>query len=184
MAIIQNIETTLKSGETVIVRSANNHDALSALNIQRSVIAENEYVITTSHEFRNTEFHYQENIQKISENPKELFLVAEVKNEVIGWIIFHTPSLERRSHIGEFGMMISNEWRGRGIGKMLLISLLNWAVEHPSIEKIGLEVFSTNMNAIRLYKNLGFIEEGKRIKQIKIGPNSYIDVIHMYKFVK
>jgi RimJ/RimL family protein N-acetyltransferase len=45
-------------------------------------------------------------------------------------------------------------------------------------------VFVTNATAIGLYQKLGFIEEGRRIKDIKRGLDSYVDTVMMYKFVK
>ncbi len=76
------------------------------------------------------------------------------------------------------------EWRGRGVGTALLKSLLEWATAHPLIEKVWLEVFATNERAIRLYRKLGFVEEGVRPQDIKLGPGRYVDTLAMYKFVK
>lgn len=61
---------------------------------------------------------------------------------------------------------------------------IEWASAHPVIEKIGLGVFSNNAGAINLYKKLGFVEEGRRVREIKIGTDDYVDSILMYKLVK
>ncbi len=62
-------------------------------------------------------------------------------------------------------------------------TLLKWATAEPLIEKVCLEVFTTNIGAIRLYRKLGFVEEGLRPKDIKFGPERYVDTLTMYKFV-
>ena len=80
-------------------------------------------------------------------------------------------------------MSISENYRGMGIGKTLIKTLLDWAENHPLIEKVSLGVFSTNHRAISLYKSMGFIEEGRKVKEIKINENKYVDDIIMYKFV-
>jgi RimJ/RimL family protein N-acetyltransferase len=49
---------------------------------------------------------------------------------------------------------------------------------------VSLAVLATNERAIAVYKKLGFVEEGRRIKEIKIGPSQYIDDVLMYKMVK
>jgi putative transposase len=36
----------------------------------------------------------------------------------------------------------------------------------------------------RLYTKLGFIEEGRRARDIKRGPDDYVDTVMMYRFVK
>ncbi len=70
-----------------------------------------------------------------------------------------------------------------GIGKELIEALLDWAEANPLIEKVSLGVFSTNHRAISLYKRLGFIEEGRKIKEFKMSENEYVDDIIMYKLV-
>ena len=42
--------------------------------------------------------------------------------------------------------------------------VLDWAVRTPRVEKIELFVRSTNRVAIRLYRSLGFPEEGRAEK--------------------
>jgi ribosomal protein S18 acetylase RimI-like enzyme len=66
---------------------------------------------------------------------------------------------------------------------LLLTALLEWAERNPLIEKVSLGVFSTNYRAISLYKSMGFIEEGRKIKEFKTSENEYIDDILMYKLV-
>ena len=80
-------------------------------------------------------------------------------------------------------MSVRAEWRRMGVGRALLQSLLDWAEASQPIEKVGLAVFSDNLPAIGLYKMFGFIEEGRQLKHIKMGPNEYQDLILMYRFV-
>jgi len=70
------------------------------------------------------------------------------------------------------------------VGTALLQRLLKWAEANPIIEKVALEVFATNDSAIRLYKKLGFIEQGVARKEVKLGPGRHVDVLSMYRFVK
>lgn len=166
-----------------IIRTARLEDAESILSIQNSVIAEGEYLITIPEEFNKTPVQQREWIQRITENERENFLVAEINGEIVGWLAFQSQNRKRMSHIGSFGMMISKHYRGKGIGKMLLEELMEWAEKNPLIEKICLGVFSTNQRAISLYKSMGFIEEGRKVKEIKIDENEYVDDILMYRFV-
>ena len=59
-----------------------------------------------------------------------------------------------------------------------------WAEAHPVIEKLCLAVFATNEPAIGLYRKLGFVEEGRRPREVKLAPNQYVDDICMYRFAK
>lgn len=65
----------------------------------------------------------------------------------------------------------------------LLQTLIKWAEGHPVIEKLSLGVFSTNYPAIHLYKKMGFVEEGRKIKDIKLSHDVYVDDVLMYKMV-
>jgi RimJ/RimL family protein N-acetyltransferase len=166
-----------------IIRPGQLNDAKIVLEIQQEVISESDYLITISEEFNKTTEQQSKWIQKILENERETIIVAEVGDEVVGWLVFQSQSRKRLAHIGSFGMMIRKEYRNKGIGKLLIKALLDCAEKDPLIEKVSLGVFSTNHSAIDLYKSMGFIEEGRKIKEFKINNNEYVDDILMYKMV-
>ncbi|MEH7885340.1 GNAT family N-acetyltransferase [Bacillus sp. JJ1609] len=174
-----------KNVASYIVRTGEIDDAEAIFNIQKSVVSEGEYLISLSDEFSKTPSQYREWVQSILENERETLMVAEKDGEVVGWIVFEVTQNRRRlSHTGTFGMMISNRHRDKGIGSMLLGALLDWAEKNPFIEKVSLGVFSTNQRAISLYKKMGFIEEGRKVKEFKMNDHEYVDDILMYKLVK
>ena len=124
-------------------------------------------------------------INKTLTSPDDLAIVAEFGGKIIGIIDFQGRSQRKRlAHTGHFSMALYPDFRNDGIGALLIQALLGWAEIHPTLEKVGLAVFATNLRAIFLYKKLGFLEEGRRHKEIKFGPNEYVDDILMYKLVK
>ena len=152
--------------------------------MKRSVISEGKYFIVVSEEAEKKPLQEEkERIQSILDNKKETLIVAEVNGVVIGSIEFRSQSRKRLSHTGSVSMSISKNYRDMGIGKALLKALLDWAEENPLIEKVSLGVFSTNQRAISLYKQMGFIEEGRLIKEYKLNHGEYIDDVLMCKFV-
>jgi RimJ/RimL family protein N-acetyltransferase len=167
-----------------VVRTVKIEDAEAILDIQKSVVSEGEFLIAYPEEFNKTLSQQKEWVQSILEAENETLIVAEIDGEIVGWIVFETtPNRKRLSHTGSFGMLIRKSYRGRGVGKMLLNALLEWAEKNPLIEKVSLGVFSTNHRAISLYKKMGFIEEGRKIKEFKFNDNVYVDDILMYKLV-
>ena len=62
-------------------------------------------------------------------------------------------------------------------------SLIDWGESNPTIDKLALSVFATNTRAIALYRNFGFVEEGRRIKEVKLGQGKCVDDILMYRLV-
>jgi len=60
--------------------------------------------------------------------------------------------------------------------------LLDWAVRTPRVEKIELLVRSTNRVAIHLYRRLGFTEEGRLRKRVRLPDGTFVDDIAMAWF--
>ena len=87
------------------------------------------------------------------------------------------------SHVVELTMAVHEGYQGRGIGKKLLSHLIDWARSNPKVERIELRVRSSNTNAIELYKKMGFVQEGRMIKRLKIGPDRYLDDFAMALWV-
>ncbi len=85
--------------------------------------------------------------------------------------------------MGDFGMSLLPEFRGIGIGKAMLMALLNWARANEKIEKVNLRVHSKNVSALQLYEKLGFREEGREVRGVKLAVGKYDDVICMSYFV-
>ncbi|MFD2212091.1 GNAT family N-acetyltransferase [Metabacillus endolithicus] len=170
-------------GSEVSIRTGQIDDAISILDIQRDVITENKYLISEIGECNKTLEKQRIWIQKILDNNRETLIIAEKDEKVIGFIAFESPNRKRLAHTGSFETMIYSDYRGLGIGKMLISELLAWAENNPLIEKVSLGVLSTNNRAISLYKSMGFVEEGRKTKEIKVSENEYADDILMYKFV-
>ncbi len=166
-----------------MLRTACVEDASVVLEIQREVIGERDYFINVPEDFEKTPEQQREWIEKISANPRDIMIVAEIDGKVVGWIVFISQVRKRMAHTGSFGVMIKREYRGSGIGKQLLQGMLAWAEKNPLIEKVCLGAFSTNHRAIALYESMGFVEEGRKVKEFKFGDNEYADDVLMYKIV-
>lgn len=67
------------------------------------------------------------------------------------------------AHIGRLGMGVAREFRGRGVGRRLIVTTIA-AAQEMGLEKIELSVYSSNLPAISLYRSLGFREEGVKIR--------------------
>ena len=183
MATIQPKTFTARSGQEFVVRSAQSEDAAALLAYIRPVAQETEFFVLEPDEFPATQEQERKWIQDHLDDPGKIVLLAETAGAIIGNVSFENGPYRRIAHRGSLGIAVVGEWRGRGVGTALLQTLLEWAEASPLIEKVGLEVFATNETAIRLYKRLGFVEEGRRFKDIKRGPGDYVDTVAMYWFV-
>jgi len=88
------------------------------------------------------------------------------------------------SHIGLFGITINKDFRGEGIGSILMKMVIKEAIKNlPALEIITLAVYAENNLAVKIYKSFGFLEYGKLPKGIK-RESRYSDHVFMYKVVK
>jgi len=165
------------------LRHATQDDAQATLDLQRDVISENEFLILTPKEFNRTLDDQMKWINKINENDREVIIIAELEDKLVGLIVFQVNPRIKMQHSGSFGLIVKKQHRGTGIGRKLIQALLDWASQNPKIEKVCLGVFANNTFALSLYKSMGFIEEGRKIREFKISDEEYIDVILMYKLV-
>jgi len=68
--------------------------------------------------------------------------------------------------VADIGMLVVEPWRGKGLGKLLLGSAMQWAAA-TGAHKMALEVWPHNEAAIRLYRGAGFVEEGRKVKHYR-----------------
>jgi RimJ/RimL family protein N-acetyltransferase len=173
----------LKDGAEITLRTAVEQDAAPLLVTITAYIANNEGMSWAPDEYRKTEDERREFIQRKLDNPAEILILAELGGEIVGNIDFHVGSRQRTAHAGEFGMGMLPRVRSRGLGTLLLNRLIAWAQEVPQLEKINLRVISNNPRAMALYRKLGFLEEGRRVREIKYSDGSYADEILMGKLL-
>jgi RimJ/RimL family protein N-acetyltransferase len=174
----------MKTGEVIVVRSVLPEDTSSLHELSAEILREREYMITLPEEFLFTEEQERIWLKLHNDSPRAISLLAFAQSTLVGYLHFACEERRRRAHSGKFGIAVRKEWREKGVGRALLQALLDWAQENPLVEKVWLEVFATNSRGIHLYETLGFVEEGRLSKEIKIAPGQYVDPVLMSRFVK
>jgi len=86
-----------------------------------------------------------------------------------------------RSGSSPLGIGVHPDYRGQGIGRLLMERALKQA-RTCRIERVGLDVYSSNLRAIELYKSLDFEEEGIRRRARKV-DGIYEDIILMVRHI-
>jgi ribosomal protein S18 acetylase RimI-like enzyme len=76
-----------------------------------------------------------------------------------------------------FGMYVTSEHRGKGIGRLLLTSLIDRLSAFPHISTIRLGVTETQDPARRLYESVGFRVAGKTEEGIVVDDRRYVELI-------
>ncbi|KAL3462761.1 acyl-CoA N-acyltransferase [Aspergillus heterothallicus] len=76
--------------------------------------------------------------------------------------IFRTYPPETDHHrCAGLGISFAAGHRGKGYGGEVINWALDWAFQHAGLHRVSLGAFSYNENALKLYRKLGFVEEGR-----------------------
>jgi putative acetyltransferase len=88
-------------------------------------------------------------------------LVACVREHLVGSLALVVPERSpRRSHVGEIGMAVHDQWQGQGIGTALVKAAIELADRWLNLRRLELIAYTDNERALGLYKKFGFEIEG------------------------
>ena len=104
-------------------------------------------------------------------------MVAEIDGRVVGFAGLHVRDGKRR-HSAWLGIAVHDEFAGRGAGRRLMESLLELADHWIGLVRVDLEASAGNERAIAMYRDLGFVEEGRQRKAY-FADGGYEDAVLM-----
>ncbi|KAF8272244.1 acyl-CoA N-acyltransferase [Lactarius quietus] len=107
-----------------------------------------------------TEQFLQKTIQAIS-NGSLFFMVVEEKErrEFIGHVSLNFKPPSNRDAV--VGIALKDGYRGRGFGTELMLWLITHGFREFGLNRISLTVLQDNISALKMYKKIGFILEGR-----------------------
>jgi RimJ/RimL family protein N-acetyltransferase len=103
-------------------------------------------------------------------------LVADDAGRIVGWCDIRRETIPVYAHVGHLGMGLLPEYRGRGIGERLILASID-AARAAGLERIELTVYGRNVRAAALYRKVGFVHEGTRVRGKKL--DGEYDDVHM-----
>jgi len=105
------------------------------------------------------------------------FFAVDDQERVVGWCDVNRHQVEGYRHAGALGIGLLPAYRGRGVGARLALAAID-AARLNGVERIELEVWASNVDAIALYHQLGFVEEGIR-RRARLLDGQYDDMVEM-----
>lgn len=144
---------------TYSIRSAVKSDAKRLSDLRLQIDGETENMDREKGEAFIDQAGFEGIIERDTNHPKNLFLVAEVGESLVGYSRCEGSDLKRFAHKVEFGLGVQKDFWGYGIGKNLMKQSISWA-DSNGVTKMVLNVLETNKTGIELYKKLGFEIEG------------------------
>lgn len=87
--------------------------------------------------------------------------------------------IDYRVGSAEFALLIGdpNE-RGKGLGRAVTEGVVEYAFRELNLRRIELSLLETNVRAHRLYRSVGFVDEG-RLRSAQYRNGAYVDVLMM-----
>ena len=174
----ENVVEILKNNEKLVIRKACTDDAVNLNEMYRTIILETEHFGYEPDEFNITDEQQVHTINMFSQADNSILIVATSNERVVGNLSFRTGSSKKFHHVGELGVQVLKDYWNLGIGKELIKYLIDWAKENKCIYKISLRVRVDNENAIHVYKELGFNEEGI-LRNEMLSKGTLYDLMYM-----
>jgi L-amino acid N-acyltransferase YncA len=95
-------------------------------------------------------------------------IVAEHKNKIVGDATLHMKRFGWQRHIGEIRVVVAKEFRGQGLGRVLIHELLEKAAG-VGLNHIQLSFVETQVREMKVFERMGF-------RKIATLPKYVIDV--------
>ncbi len=112
---------------------------------------------------------------RLSSGQDNFVLGAFIDRQLIGMAgFFRRRGKKIRHRGGIWGVYVSEECRGKGVGRALLGELIGLAQLLPGMEQVALAVSSQNAGAKGLYESLGFEVYGCERRALRVG-DEYVD---------
>lgn len=104
-------------------------------------------------------------------------IAQKATNRCVGHVGLY--NIDFRVRMAEFAILIGEkEMWGKGVGRWCTKFTLEFGFYELNLNRIYLTVLATNERAIRLYREIGFKEEG-RMRQAQFKKGTYIDILMM-----
>lgn len=121
--------------------------------------------------------HVTERQEELAKNPDAVTFAIEADGVFIGDCgLFDIDRVHGTAQLG-IGIGDRNCW-GKGYGRDAVAAVVHYGFTMQNLRKIGLGVLATNERAIRCYRSVGFLEEGRRREQMW-SAGQYVDEVLM-----
>ena len=172
-------EVTLKDGRECILRNGTEDDAREVLDIFNLTHTETDFLLSYPDENSFDVKQEGEFLRAKTESDNEIEIVAVIDGRIAGTAgITAVGSRYKVKHRADFAIGIAKEFWGLGIGRALTEACIECAGK-AGYTQLELEVMASNLNAVALYKNVGFMEYGRNLRGFNSRTDGYRELIYM-----
>ncbi|MDD6794851.1 MAG: GNAT family protein [Clostridiaceae bacterium] len=173
--IINKVE--LKNGAQLILRKATIDDAEEMIEYLNTVGGESNNLLFGEGEFKLTVEQERAYIENINKAKNSLMLLGIIDNKIVSVSQISSQKSKRIAHNSELAISVKKEYWGNRVGSFVIEQLIKFAKDNKNIKNISLGVKADNHNAIKLYKNHGFVEVGVHKNFFNINGDYYDEIL-------
>ena len=123
---------------------------------------------------------YRDKIAKLARDGR--YVVAEENGAAIGHAMLDPMPMRANAHVFALTIVVHPGHTDRGVGEAMLRDLLDWAARDPRVRKVELSVRAGNARAQKLYRRMGFVEEGRFLQRVRRLDDVFEDDLGMAWF--
>jgi len=170
-----------KKGRDMLIRYPKKSDTPILLDYMNTLSKERTFIHFQGEQLKlkEEEKYMNDFLKKIKKN-QGVKLLAFIGDKLVG--VSDTYLQEKtEKHVGVFGITVAKEYRGEGIGRLLMNLVIEEAKKYiKELKIVRLGCFANNKTACVMYKNSGFKEYGRLPAGIR-HRGEFVDHVYFYK---
>jgi len=164
-------EIQLKSGEKLILRRSTVEDAERIIEYVNIVGGESNNLLFGKDEFHLTVEEEKEHIKRMNNDSNSLMILGIIDDNIVSLAQITSSNRKRIAHNSEVSISVKKDYWRNGIGSAVMEEIIRFAREGGVIKNISLGVRASNINAIKMYEELGFVKVGLHKNYFNINGN-------------
>lgn len=161
---------------THLIREISIKDVENFISLLSQIYDESEFTFYNPGEYSPTISSASQHLEKYITSPTKAIYVAESDEQLVGYVFVNTETYERTQHEAVVYLGVREYYQHQGIGQALINRIEAWALNHH-IRRIEDTVVTENINAIELFKGMGFQIEGELKDKLFINQKYYNEYV-------
>ena len=161
---------------THLIREISIKDVENFISLLSQIYDESEFTFYNPGEYSPTISSASQQLEKYITSPTKAIYVAESDEQLVGYVFVNTETYERTQHEAVVYLGVREYYQHQGIGQALINRIEAWALNHH-IRRIEATVVTENINAIELFKGMGFQIEGELKDKLFINQKYYNEYV-------
>lgn len=185
--MIAPLDITLRDGRAARIRPVSVHDAERILALDMRLAQDGRGMVLAPEQVRalDEERRRIEALQQgLANGDATLCVVADVHGveAMAGTAQLDQLGPARCRHVGVLSLGVHPDLQRQGIGRAMMLALIAHA-ESAGLTRLELYVRADNQRAQALYRALGFVEEARRARFVRLEDGRYVDDVIMSRFL-